>query len=438
MHSPRRICLSILLKMEKNLAFSNILLNDKLKSYDLSLQDKKFISALFYGVIERKLTLDMIISKYSSKGIETLNREVREILRMGIYQLLYMDSVPDNAAVNESVELAKQLNFKSATGFINALLRSFIRDNKRLPEYKDDIKNNSVKFSCPEWLVEKWFNEYDKNTALSLLESSLGRAPITIRVNTVKFSVSDVENMLSNEGIKSVKSDIIDGCLEVFSSGSLEETQAYKLGMFYVQDISSQICCEALDVSEGNTVLDLCAAPGGKTFTIAQHLKNNGNIISCDLHEKRVKLISDGAKRLGISCIKAFVNNAKVLNDEIPMADRILCDVPCSGLGVIRRKPEIKYKDPDEFDNLPDIQYEILQTASKYLKVGGYLIYSTCTVSRAENDRVVEKFLENNHDFEGVSVSKSRGESFDRCCVTVTPEYCNSDGFFIAKIRRVR
>lgn len=438
MHSPRRICLSILLKMEKNLAFSNILLNDKLKSYDLSLQDKKFISALFYGVIERKLTLDMIISKYSAKDIDSLNREVREILRMGVYQLLYMDSVPDNAAVNESVELAKQLNFKSATGFINAVLRSFIRDNKKLPEYKNHIKNNSVKYSCPEWLVKKWFNEYDDKTAFSLLESSLGRAPITIRVNTINFSVSDVEKMLSEEGVKTIRSDVVDGCLEVFSSGSLEETCAYKNGMFYVQDISSQICCEALDVSEGDTVLDLCAAPGGKTFTIAQYLKDNGTIISCDLHEKRVKLISDGAKRLKISCIKTFTNNAKVFNDEFPMADRILCDVPCSGLGVIRRKPEIKYKNPDEFDNLPDIQYDILQTACKYLKVGGYLVYSTCTVSRAENDNVIEKFLNNNPDFEGVSVSKSRGENFDKCCVTVTPAYCNSDGFFIAKIRRVR
>lgn len=438
MHTPRRICLSILLKMEKNLAYSNILLNDKLKSYDLSLQDKKFISALFYGVIERKLTLDTVISKYSSKGIDTLNREVREILRMGVYQLLYMDSVPDNAAVNECVELAKQLNFKSAAGFINAVLRSFIRDDKKLPYFKDEVKDYSVKYSCPEWLVKKWLDEYDKETALSLLSSSLGRAPITIRVNTVRFSVSEVEESLSSVGVKTIKSDVIDNCLEVFSSGSLEETDAYKQGMFYVQDISSQICAESLGVSEGDVVLDLCAAPGGKTFTIAQYLNDNGTIISCDLHEKRVKLISDGAKRLGLECVTARTNNAKVYNDEFPLADKVLCDVPCSGLGVIRRKPEIKYKDYSEFDSLPDIQYDILQVSSKYLKVGGYLIYSTCTVSRAENEDVVKRFLENNPDFEGVSVLEKRGGIFDNNCVTVTPAYCNSDGFFIAKFRRVR
>lgn len=420
------------------MAYSNILLNDALKNNELSVFDKKFASALFYGVLERKITLDEIIKMYSSKDISSLNCEVIQILRMGIYQLVYMDSVPDNAAVDESVKLCKEYHFKAAAGFVNAVLRSFIRNDKSFPVYNDEIKDLSIWYSCPEWLCRKWINEYGSDIAESMLKSSIGRAPITLKVNTLKCSCDELINQLAAENIKCIKSDVIENCVEVFSSGSLEETAAYKNGMFFVQDISCQLCCESFNAKPGDVIIDFCAAPGGKSFTTALSMNNDGKLISCDLHEKRVKLIADGAKRLGISNIDAITNNAKVFNNSLPMADKILCDVPCSGLGVIRRKPEIKYKDPNEFSALPEIQYDILQTSSEYLKVGGELIYSTCTLSRQENEDVILKFLENNPQFIAINVSETRGSAFRKSMVSVTPDMYNSDGFFIAKLRKVR
>lgn len=438
MSSARKVCLSLLLKMDRDMSYSNILLNDALASSDLTLQNKRFASSLFYGVLERKLTLDYIISKYSQKPIDKLHNEVKQILRMGIYQLLYMNSVPDSAAVNESCNLAKERHMISASGFINAVLRSFIRSGLMIPKSDNDIENISIEYSCPTWLCEKWINEYGYKTAIVMLKASLSRPPITVKVNTITSDALQLQEQLNKEEIENRQIDIIDNCIEVFSPGSLENTKAYKMGLFHVQDLSSQLCCRALDVREGQTVLDLCAAPGGKSFTIAQHMNNTGKIISCDLHEKRVKLIRDGALRLKLTNIDAIINNAKVFNMDFPLCDRILCDVPCSGLGVIRRKPEIKYKNPSDFDGLPQIQYDILETASRYLKTDGIIVYSTCTVSRTENDDIIKKFLDEHRNFEGVEISKEYGKAFSGFCATVTPDFNNCDGFFIAKLRKMR
>ena len=271
-----------------------------------------------------------------------------------------------------------------------------------------------------------------------MLETSLGRAPITIRVNTTKIDTDTLINELAKEDIIANKVNIIDNCLEIVNSAGIENSIAYKNGFFHVQDISSQLCCMALNPLKGDIVLDLCSAPGGKAFTIAQIMNNHGKLLAFDLHEKRAQLIWNGAKRLGLDIIKAGTNNAKAFNEKIPVADKILCDVPCSGLGVIRRKPEIKFKNPDDFENLPAIQYEILETSFKYLKVGGELVYSTCTLNKKENDEVVDKFLENHSDCERVEILSKMGKPFGNYKVTISPDFCNSDGFFIAKIRKTR
>lgn len=438
MKSSRQLVLQLLIKMSTNSAFSNILLDEALISSQLSPQDKKFASALFYGVIERQLTLDEIIKKYSNRPVAKLSVETQQILRMGIYQLLYMDSVPESAAVNESVNLAKGNKNPSIAGFVNGLLRSFIRDGLQLPQGKNKIEKLSFEFSCPQALIKKWIDEYGEKYAVIMLETSLGRAPIMIRANTQKASMSEIINELANDEIVAVEIPEIPDCLEIKTGAGVENSSAYKKGYFHVQDISSQLCCMALGVKSGETVLDLCSAPGGKAFTIAEIMKNEGNLFAFDLHENRVQLIWKGAKRLGLSCIKAGINNAKVFKDDMPMADKILCDVPCSGLGVIRRKPEIKYKNPDDFKSLPDIQLDILETSSRYLKVGGELVYSTCTISKAENDDVIERFLKNHTEFEKVPILSEFNKPFGDYKATIFPDYCNSDGFFIAKIRRAR
>lgn len=436
--TARKFVLKILLKMSGNSAYSNILLDEALKKSTLSPQDKKFAAALFYGVLERQLTLDIIIKKYCNKPLSKLSDEVRQILRMGIYQLCYMDSVPESAAVNESVILAKKNRNPAASGFVNAVLRSFIRDDLQLPFSENKIENLSLEYSCPKWLVQKWIDEYGYNCAESMLFTSVGRAPVTIKVNTTKITADELIKEFESEEIIAEKSDIIENCLVIKTGASVASSEAYKLGYFHVQDVSSQICCKALNAQKGENVLDICSAPGGKTFTLAEIMEDDGNLFAYDLHENRVQLIWKGAKRLGLNCVKPKVNNGKVFNEKIPMADKILCDVPCSGLGVIRRKPEIKYKNPDDFERLPNVQYDILCTSSKYLKVGGELVYSTCTLSKAENDEVIDRFLNEHSDFEKMNILSEYEKPFGSYKATISPDLCNSDGFFIAKIKRVR
>lgn len=436
MGNARKTAVRLLTRLENNSSYSNILLDDGLKRSDLSPQEKKFAAALFYGTLERKLTLDAVISARLTKPSDRLSEEIRNILRTGIYQLLYMDSVPDSAAVDESVKLAKKNRNPSAAGFVNGLLRGFIRDGKPLPEGKTKAQKLSIDYSCPLWLVEKWLSEYGENTAVSLLRTSVGQAPVTVKANTLKMPLEDIMSVLNADGFGCEKISFAADCLKICGSGSVEQTAAYKSGLIHVQDISSQLCCMALGAMPGDTVLDICAAPGGKTFTVAELMQNKGEVYSFDLHENRVKLIRNGAERLGLSIVKAQTNDGKKFNENIPCADKVLCDVPCSGLGVIRRKPEIKYKNPDDFAGLPKVQYEILEMSSGYVKPMGTLVYSTCTCSRAENEEVVDKFLENHPEFESSPLPEILGENISR--VTITPEKFDSDGFFIAKFLRVR
>lgn len=436
MVNTRAVTLKLLKKIENDKSYSNIILDKALSDSDYSAQEKKFISALFYGVVERSITLDAVINKYSKVKTKKLDTDVLLILRIGIYQLLYMDSVPDSAAVNESVKLAKKCKNPSLSGYVNGVLRAFIRNGKALPEGKNQINGLSVLYSCPEWLVEKWLNEIGEDKTVSLLKTSIGKARVTVRVNTTRMSVDEVVGILENDGFE-VEKTFLDSCLAISGGVAVEKSKAYQLGLFHVQDISSQLCCMALEAKEGETVIDVCAAPGGKSFTVAEMMNNKGKVLSFDLHESRVKLIDDGAKRLGLDIVEAKQNDASVFDSDMPHVDRVLCDVPCSGLGVIRRKPEIKYKNPEDFDQLPEIQYNILCAASKYLKVGGILVYSTCTVSKAENENVVERFLKENHDFEGAVINNEFSELSDYKA-TIIPEYFNSDGFFIAKLKRIR
>ena len=437
MGNTRKFVLKLLLRLEQDGSYSNILLDKKLAASDLSEQDKRFASALFYGVIERRLTLDAVIDHYCTNKSQKLGNEVRNILRLGVYQLKFMDSVPDSAAVDESVKLAKRTRNPASAGFVNAVLRSFIRDEKALPTVKGRIKQLSLEYSCPEWLVRKWTEDYGDSACERILACAIGKAPEYVRLNTVKLSEDEIISSLEEQGV-SVTKTAVAGCVRLSFGGSVEELDAFKNGLIHVQDLSCQLCCKALEPQRGDTVLDLCAAPGGKTFTIAELMSDEGSVYAFDLHDNRVRLISEGAGRLGLSCVRASVNNAKVFDPEMPKADRILCDVPCSGLGVIRRKPEIKYKPADELERLPGIQLDILKTSSQYLKPGGVLVYSTCSLSVAENEDVIEKFLEDNKDFAPEPLGKAFGARSEDTHITVLPDDYDSDGFFIAKFRRLR
>lgn len=409
--------------------YSNILLDKVLSESDMDEREKRLCAAIYYGVLERKITLDYIISGYCKQKISKLRPEILNILRCGIYQLKYMDSIPDSAAVNESVNLAKKLKLVKLSGFVNGVLRSFVRDDKEIKYPDDRCKRLAIEFSVPEYLVEMLTENYGDD-GLSLIETSVGTPPTTVRLNTAVFGREEILEELEQF---CPKETFLEDCFEITVS-DITKHDVYKKGMVHVQDIASQLCCRAVNPKDTDIVLDLCAAPGGKTFTMAELMSGKGEVFSFDLHENRVKLIKNGAQRLKLKNIKAMTGNAAEFNPDLPVADKILCDVPCSGLGVIRRKPEIKYKEKSEFDRLPEIQYNILENASRYLKKGGELVYSTCTVNLAENEEVVERFLGNHPEFSGVPFLEELGEPFGWYKATIFPNHFGSDGFFISKL----
>lgn len=436
MADPRLTVVKMLMKMESSEAYSNLLLDHAFNEAELSDRDKAFAAALFYGVLERRLTLDHVIRTNSKIAFEKLDKAAVQILRTGLYQLLYMPSVPESAAVNESVKMCKKLKCFSAQGFVNGMLRSFIRSGKKIsylgisPE-----KRLSVEYSCPEWLTEKFISEYGMDFAVRALKASVGKPPVYARVNVLRTTTDKVIAELAKQRIKAAPYLGLVNCIRLEKAGDIEKCAPFRQGLFHVQDISSQLCCLTLRPVVNETVLDVCAAPGGKSFTLAELMGNNGKLYSMDLHDMRVGLIEDGAARLGIKIITAMQNDASKFNGALPQADRVLCDVPCSGFGVIRRKPEIKYKPPEEFAGLPEIQYQILETSARYVKSGGTLVYSTCTLSRAENDDVADRFVASHPEFMPIvqPVPLSAPGDYKR---TYCPDENGGDGFFTASFRR--
>lgn len=415
--------------------FSNLILDSMLEEAHLDQRDKAFASALFYGVLERRITLDYLIKKYSAQPLDKLSPEVIEALRLGIYQMLWMDSVPDNAAVNESVEIVKELGAGRASGYVNGILRSFIRNGKNTDFSRlDGVQKLSVEFSAPIWLCRKWCYEYGAEKTKIALEASLGAPPIYIRTNTLKISADELISKLAEENVSAEKVGAVPDALKI--SGAPQNTRCYKEGLFHVQDISSQLCAAALGAQKGDSVLDVCAAPGGKSFTIAELIENEGKLLSCDLHPKRVNLIKNGAQRLVLGCIEAIANDASVYNEKLGSFDEVLCDVPCSGLGVIRRKPEIRFKNPEDMKTLPGIQYKIASASAKYLKSGGSLVYSTCTLSSAENGDVVKRLINEDGLLPAELPAELKKYSVDGFSVTLMPGEIGSDGFYFARLKR--
>lgn len=429
MTDPRYLAVKLLDKTFSGGSYSNLQLDSGLKASDLDDRGKKLCSAVYYGVIERKLTLDHIIGGLSSRPVSKLDSIILNILRCGIYQIMYMDSVPDNAAVNESVALAKKFRKTSASGMVNAVLRNFIRSGKEIKLPKNAAEAMSVKYSAPAELVKSLTDDYGSEKTEGFLENSLEKSVTYIRRNALICNEKEF-----NEALGGIKAEKLRECCYTVESGDLTATEAFRKGYFHVQGLASQLCCEALAPTEQDRVLDICAAPGGKTFTMAELMKGKGEIYAFDLHEKRAELIRKGAERLGLTNIKAAAGDATVFNPDLPKFTKILCDVPCSGLGVIGSKPEIKYKNISDFAGLPDIQYKIVCNALNYLEEGGTLVYSTCTVRRAENEEVCERLLREHPELEAVELPEMLGEKFGTMATLMPPKF--GSGFFIAKFRK--
>ena len=435
MKSARQIAFEALLKVHKDGAYSNLIVDSLLKENPgLDERDKSFVCNIVYGTLDRLILIDYNLGLYLNQPVKKLKPELHTILRMGTYQLLFMDKVPSRAAVNESVNLAKVNKSHFAASMVNAVLRRVSDNGLRLPDSADnETEYLSVKYSCPQWLISLWIDSYGYDNAVNLCEKALETPPLVIRCNTVKITVDDLIWKLAEEGVVATKSDILPEALIIDTSVAVDELDAYKNGLFHVQDSASQICCLAVDAKPGETVFDLCSAPGGKAFTMAEMMENTGVLRAFDIYQSRVELIRNGASRLGLSNVFSYLSDASIFNENYGLADRVLCDVPCSGLGIIRRKPEIRFKNPSDIDNLPDLQYRILCNAVRYLKDGGRLIYSTCTLNPKENSEVCDRFLKEHPDFSAVDILPSiRRYSDEEKYLTLMPHIHSTDGFFVA------
>lgn len=414
-----------LVDVESKNSYSNIVLNHHIISGKPD--SPAFVRELVYGVLENKMYLDYILEHFVKTPIAKIKISDLIVLRMGLYQLKFLDGVPDYAAVNESVDLAKRF-CRGREGFINGVLRSFLRAGKEveLPDRsQDEVKYLSIKYSYEPWIVELWLAQYAVDFVEELLAAGNATPALVIRVNTLKTPREDLKRRLIAKGYKAEDGLLCKEALHVEGRGLLGG-KLYESGMFSVQDESSMLAVNMLDPQPDELVMDVCAAPGGKSLAIAERMKNRGQIKSWDIYKRKLSIINKEAKRLDISIIETKTWDAtRVDSSMIEKADRVLVDAPCSGLGVVRRKPEIKYKKQTrEIVELPKKQLAILSASSKYVKPGGVLVYSTCTISPYENQKVVKDFLKTNPYF----IKEEE--------LQLLPNINNTDGFFICKMRK--
>ncbi len=422
----RKTAYNTLLDVESKKAYSNLALNHQIKVSKPN--SPAFVRELVYGVLERKLTLDYYLDQLVVEGIESLKRQELTILRMGLYQLGYMDSVPEYAGVSESVALAKRY-CKSKAGLVNGVLREYLnrRIRMRLPDRnEDEIRYLSIKYSYAPWIIEKWLNYYKMDFVEKLLEAGNQRPPMTIRLNWLKIIKRDLIEQLEDRGFEVEEGKLCQNAL-IVKGNRLLETDHYKIGLFTPQDESSMLVAEKLNPQHGELIMDVCAAPGGKTTAIAERMNNTGKIIAGDIYRRRLDQVDREAKRLGILNIQTQAWDAtRVESSFVEKADRVLVDAPCSGLGVIRRKPEIKYKEQTaEMELLPKKQLAILSASSEYVKPNGTLLYSTCTINPEENEKVVNEFLKRYPWFQKVERT------------LLLPNVNGTDGFFICVMKRL-
>ncbi len=437
--TARTAALTALIQMEEREGYSNILLDAVLRTAGLSSRDRALASAIFYGALERRLTLDYFIAQCLRDPGKRMGRAARAALRGGAYQILYMDRIPDPAAVNETVAALKALGKGKLSGFVNGVLRGLVRKKKdlRLPE-GDSLRALSIRYSVPEELIRLWRQGYGKAVTQEILEGFLDKPKLYIRVNLKKTTGPALRESLARDGavLELLESPV--GAAVLKDCGNPSILPQFQDGLFHVQDLGAQWVCALLEPGPTDTVWDCCAAPGGKSFTLAQQLEGVGKVYATDLHPARVELIEDGARRLALHNIETSVGDAAGEMKTVPLVDRVLCDAPCSGFGVIRRKPEIRYKNLKELQNLPDLQAAILSKASEKVKAGGILLYATCTLNPAENREIAERFLKENNGFEPMNIEIGPTRSFDEPAhmLTITPMTGASDGFFAARFRR--
>ncbi|GKU82423.1 16S rRNA (cytosine(967)-C(5))-methyltransferase RsmB [Niallia sp. NCCP-28] len=439
----RESALDILETINNNQAYSNLLLNNAIKKNEIPAKDVGLLTELVYGTLQRKMTLAYYLQPFL-KNSKKMQSWVVTLLQLTLYQIVYLDRIPDHAAIHEAVEIAKKRGHKGISGLVNAVLRNIQRQGlPKTESIEDSIERIAVETSHPNWLVKRWAEQFGLEETQKMCQLNLTPPIQTARINTTKTTVEECIRLLEAEGYNVKTSEIIPEGVHCLK-GNLANSRCFQDGLLTIQDESSMLVAYALNVKEPLSVLDACAAPGGKSTHIGEKMGNKGNILSVDLHEHKVKLIRQNAERLHLDNIETKAMDAKKLADivEANSFDRILIDAPCSGLGVMRRKPDIKYtKDEKDMDRLQTIQLKLLEEVSPLLKKGGLLIYSTCTVDRKENEEVVASFLAQHQEFTKDTTLASRlpesVQSFaEGYQLQILPQHFGSDGFYIAALKK--
>lgn len=447
MDKARETALKALTEIDTKEAYSNLVLKKVLRDASLDGRDKAFVTELVYGTVTWKLTLDWVISRFSKTRLNKLSVWVLQILRLGTYQLLFLDRVPPSAACNTAVDLAKKYA-KASSGFVNAILRNISRQKAQIdlqhPQSGSLTSDLSLQYSFPEFLVTDWIKEFGEDFTRQLLKALVERPDFSVRVNTLKTTTQDVMNELSGTGIEAEPGRFLPEALVLHGVTDISQLPAFLDGRLTVQDESSMLVARILDPKPGERVLDVCAAPGGKTTHIAQMMNDQGHITAWDIHEHKTDLIRENAQRLGIHIIDAHKRDAmEITNDETDRYHRVLVDAPCSGTGIIRRKPDIKWqRKQDDIASLVEVQRKILYNAGRAVAPGGILVYSTCSMDVRENEQVIRHFLNAEAGFEPVSLGDILPENL--CCKQGTedgmlrlyPHIDGTDGFFITRLKK--
>ncbi|MCX7842937.1 MAG: 16S rRNA (cytosine(967)-C(5))-methyltransferase RsmB [Clostridia bacterium] len=442
----REIALKALYDINEKGAYSNITLDKYLEGHELREVDRAFITELVYGTLKWKLAIDWIIGQFSSIKLKKISPWILNTLRLGVYQILYTDRIPDSAACNESVALAKRYGHEASGRYVNAVLRNVSRSkgNINYPDKQKELeKYLSVKYSHPEWMVGEWLKRFGGEFTESLLDSNNTVPDFTIRVNTLKVSKRELAKRLEALGMETAEGKFAEEAMIIKKPVSISNLDAFKEGLFQIQDESSMLVAKVLDPKPGELAIDVCSAPGGKSTHIAQLMNNIGTVLARDIHEHKIRLIEDAASRLGITIIKAELFDAAEVDDNfLEKADRVLVDAPCTGLGIIRRKPDIKWaRNMGDKKEITCLQGKILNASAKYVKPGGVLVYSTCTIEKEENEDIVRAFIEKEKDFTFEDISgllpiglKKSSATFGY--IQLYPNLDGIDGFFICRMRR--
>ena len=436
--SARKTALDALIACRKQAAWSNGILKDYIARDRLDRRDAALATRLCYGVLQNRSMLDFFLAQLLSGKVKDLHPVVRDILHLGLYQIYELDKIPDSAAVNESVSMTKKYCRwqRSAPGLVNAVLRNAIRTKGELKQ----PKTLEERYSHPQKLINLLRDYVGEEKLEPMLAANNGTPLTVVQVNTLRTTTDALIEELEREDVVALPHEWMKDCLVLSNTGNLEKLRAFKDGLFYVQDAAARLCvmCAQIPVGDSVRVLDCCAAPGGKTFAAAIAMEGRGKIRACDIHRHKTTLIQKGADRLGLSNVMVREQNATENHPAwFEKMDAVIADVPCSGYGIIRKKPDIRFKDPADMERLPELQLEILYKQADYVKPGGVLLYSTCTLVRRENEDVVEAFLAHRPDFylEPLDLPNVFPENTTGMLTLVPGEY-DTDGFFICRLRR--